>query len=206
MASRASTRITRNRLRVPGVVGGRTVIELAIPTLDASGVSHCHICASTFCPQHECCRSPTHLACCTQVICTGCLLQMCKRCRCTDDCPKIIALCPYCREVSPVPSLDIFRGSRPACAGCCDSDNDEDQPQHATVEGGRYAPAVDARDATTPVEGRQHHDVTVDGPRRGRPETRGRAEPRAEPPHPRPMSAESAVDSSESLLRYLMTP
>jgi hypothetical protein len=176
MASRASTRITRNRVRVPGVVGDATVIELAIPMLD-TGATQCHICASAFCPSHECARSPTHLACCTQTICTGCLVKMCKRCRCADDCAVIVAFCPYCREVSPVPSLDIFRGTQTPCSGCSDSSDSEGHPQHATVE----------------------------GPRRGRPETRGRSEPRADPPGPRPLSAASAVDSSESLLRYIMT-
>ncbi len=163
-------------MRVPGGVGDATVIELAIPMMD-TGASHCHICASAFCPSHECLRSPTHLTCCTQAICTGCLHKMCKRCRCADDCAMIIALCPYCREVSPVPSLDVFRGTKAACAGCSDDTDGDytDEPQHATIE----------------------------GPRRGRTETRGRAEPRADPPLPR--AAQSAVDSSESLLRYLMT-
>lgn len=179
MASRPSTRITRNRVRVPGVIGDATVIELAIPMLD-TGATQCHICTSGFCPSHECEKSATHLGCCTQTICTGCLVKMCKRCRCADDCAMIVAFCPYCREVSPVPSLDIFRGTRTPCSGC--SDSDDDRPQHATMEGIL--------------------------PRRGRPEMRGRAEPRAEPPSPprapRPVSAGSAVDSSENLLRYLM--
>lgn len=114
----------------------RTLIELSIPMrlmrgagagaaetrlLDADDVT-CYICANGFCANDECGRTLTHLGCCTQAICCACLMKSCKRCACKDDCDAVISLCPFCREVSPVEALDVFLGSKTACAECRKSD------------------------------------------------------------------------------------
>jgi len=107
---------------------GDSVIELSIPmrlvrgtaadaAVDADDAT-CYICANAFCGAEECCRSLTHLACCTQSICCGCLLKSSKRCGCKDDCDAVISLCPFCREVSPVEALDVFLGQKAACKAC----------------------------------------------------------------------------------------
>lgn len=82
----------------------------------------CYICANSFCAGETCCRTQTHLACCTQSICCGCLLKSSKRCGCKEDCDAVISLCPFCREVSPVEALDVFLGCKTACAACVKAD------------------------------------------------------------------------------------
>lgn len=110
------------------------VIELSIPmrlvrgggdadaAADAGDDETCYICANSFCGEEACARALTHLACCTQAICCGCLLKSSKRCLCKDDCDAVISLCPFCREVSPVEALDIFLGGKAACAACAKGD------------------------------------------------------------------------------------
>lgn len=82
----------------------------------------CYICANAFCEDDACCRAMTHMACCTQPICCGCMLRSAKRCRCKTDCDAVVSLCPFCREVSPVDALETFLGSRPVCTRCCSDD------------------------------------------------------------------------------------
>lgn len=111
----------------------RNVIELSIPMRLMRGRGGdddeadpddetCYICANSFCAEEECGRALTHLGCCTQAICCGCLLKSSKRCMCKDDCDAVISLCPFCREVSPVEALDIFLGGKAACAACAKTD------------------------------------------------------------------------------------
>lgn len=88
---------------------------------DADDVS-CYICANAFCAAEQCCRTQTHLGCCTQAICCGCLFKSSKRCTCKDDCDAVISLCPFCREVSSVEALDIFLGCKDPCAACLKAD------------------------------------------------------------------------------------
>lgn len=117
--------------------GGSAIIELSIPMRlvqrrgraaaddsESSGEDEvtCYICANSFCAEEECLRSMTHLGCCTQAICCGCLLKSSKRCTCKEDCDAVISLCPFCREVSPVEALDVFLGQKPACKACVRSD------------------------------------------------------------------------------------
>jgi hypothetical protein len=83
----------------------------------------CYICANTFCAEDECSRSLTHMGCCTQPICCGCVLRSAKRCRCKEDCDAVVSLCPFCREVSPVDALETFLGSRPVCTRCAKTDD-----------------------------------------------------------------------------------
>lgn len=110
-------------------------IELSIPVLrmsrrsmaddddddDDSGT--CYICANSFCAAQECCRSLTHLACCTQTMCCACVMRQAQRCTCNDDCEEIIAWCPFCRKVSPVQALDIFLGASKTCKACVAKDD-----------------------------------------------------------------------------------
>jgi hypothetical protein len=106
------------------------VIELSIP-LDRHSLfsSHsatndvtCHICTSSFCKaplrNKMCCRTSTHLKCCTQALCCQCLSKLAKRCTCKTSCPEIIAFCPFCREISPLSKEELYRGSRELCSSC----------------------------------------------------------------------------------------
>lgn len=122
------------------------VIELSIPMrlvrgggaaegADAAADETCYICANSFCEEEECGRALTHLGCCTQAICCGCLLKSSKRCMCKDDCDAVISLCPFCREVSPVEALDIFLGGKPACAACAKGDAAADATDDAAGDG-----------------------------------------------------------------------
>lgn len=120
--------------RMRASAAGATIIEVSIPlrtvssteeSLDEDDDVVCYICANSFCAADQCSRSMTHLACCTQSICCGCLLKSCKRCGCKDDCDAVISLCPFCREVSPVEALDVFLGSKEACNECVKADERE---------------------------------------------------------------------------------
>lgn len=96
----------------------------------------CHICSSKFCPDAygTCVRASTHLDCCEQPICVGCLAKMSKRCTCKDECDVIIAFCPYCREISPVSAVDIFSGLKTTlCPGCLEDDNEDDDDDKTVV-------------------------------------------------------------------------
>ncbi len=84
----------------------------------SASTESCYICANDFCDDDACGRSLTHLKCCTQTMCCACLAKVVKRCRCADDCDAVIALCPFCREVSPVTSLDVFLGHVAPCKAC----------------------------------------------------------------------------------------
>ena len=119
---------------------GNAIIELSIPmrlvnrrhgrgrggdeTSDDSDDDDvtCYICANSFCDEEECRRSMTHLGCCTQAICCGCLLKSSKRCTCKEDCDAVISLCPFCREVSAVDALDVFLGQKAVCKACLRGD------------------------------------------------------------------------------------
>ena len=95
----------------------------------------CSICASTFCARDECCRTMTHLECCTQPLCAGCVSRMARACTCCDECDKVVVICPYCREISGVGCRDVFLGAcKKPCKTCVASD-------------AAAAPAADAADA-----------------------------------------------------------
>lgn len=89
---------------------------------DEDGDLSCHICANSFCEDDECCRSMTHLACCTQALCTACLVKSSMRCTCKEDCDAVISMCPFCRQVSPVEVLDMFLGGKPVCKRCVEDE------------------------------------------------------------------------------------
>jgi hypothetical protein len=115
------------RKRMPSVARQRSVtlsipmriVETAAESRDGSDDEEaCYICTNEFCDDDDCCRSLTHLACCTQTICCACLLKSAKQCKCKDDCDAVISLCPFCREVSAVDALDIFLATKPPCKDC----------------------------------------------------------------------------------------
>ena len=135
-----------------------TVIELSIPMrivnrgrdrpVEEEDDETCYICANSFCEQEECVRSMTHLGCCTQTICCGCLLKSSKRCTCKEDCDAVISLCPFCREVSAVEALDIFLGQKPACKACLKAD---ERAAAATAAAATAAASSASSNATTPL-------------------------------------------------------
>lgn len=126
-ARRYCKKITRDH-RMPRIQRNRnTVIELSIPlNLSRGGAGSgsddeddaCFICAHTFCSEDVCLRRSTHLSCCSQTICCGCTVKLAKRCKCTDDCEAIIAFCPFCREMVPVSTLELFSGIQLVCKLC----------------------------------------------------------------------------------------
>ena len=115
--------MSRNRNR-------RTVeLEFTIPFSDGSEDSDdaemtCYICANGFCGSGACSRTSTSLKCCTQPICCACVAKTAKRCGCADDCEQIVAHCPFCRDISPLTSKDVFLGLKAiVCKGCVRADS-----------------------------------------------------------------------------------
>ena len=100
---------------MPRITSESAIIELSIHSIDESDET-CYICAHRFCTEAQCCRTLTHLKCCTQPICCACTVKIAKRCTCADECAAVIAYCPYCRMISPVLAIDIFLG---ACVKQC---------------------------------------------------------------------------------------
>ena len=99
------------------------VIEVSIPlqlsraTDDDEDVV-CFICAHSYCSEDACARTLTHVKCCSQAVCCGCAVKLARRCKCTDDCEAIIAICPFCREMAALDTLEVFLGGRPPCKAC----------------------------------------------------------------------------------------
>ena len=125
----------RSRARARGGTSEAVTLEFSIPMaqLGAGGRAAasrgdddddtCSICASTFCAMEECCRTMTHLACCTQPLCVGCVSRMARACTCCDECDKVVVICPYCREISGVECRDVFLGAcKKPCKGCVAGD------------------------------------------------------------------------------------
>jgi len=118
----------------------RAVLQVSIPEsmLGGSGAAPdaqddedtCYICKNAFCSDIDgdggCARSMTHLGCCTQAICCGCMLRGSKKCGCqaSGECEQVISFCPFCRDISPASALDVFRGYKKACAACKAGDDD----------------------------------------------------------------------------------
>ena len=123
---------------------GQTVIELSIPM--ESDIDECYICANSFCDAERCVRTMTHLECCTQAICCGCLVKLAKPCGCREDCREIIGFCPFCRDISPLSVRDMYFGYMQPCANCVDNDAPLIAPPIA-------APAAPAAPAAGPTDG-----------------------------------------------------
>lgn len=148
----------------------------------------CYICAHTFCATDECGRAQTQLGCCSQPICSACLLKGCKRCTCKEDCDAVISFCPFCREVSPVDALDMFLGAKPACARCAKRDAVESTASAAVAAAAPAAGTVATTTTTTTTRERRARGVGVGGVRGG-----GGLSPVAESPL---TAAESPAQSS----------
>jgi hypothetical protein len=43
-------------------------------------------------------------------------------CRCEDDCPNIVYICPFCRNITKTVSSTLFVGAKRPCKKCRDSD------------------------------------------------------------------------------------
>lgn len=122
----------RPRARAGRAVAGpdAVTLEFSLPlNLATAGSSssgseaagECSICASRFCPRDECCACLTHLQCCTQPLCVRCVAKLARACTCSDECDKVICICPYCREISGVSCRELFLGAcKQPCADCKD--------------------------------------------------------------------------------------
>lgn len=96
------------------------IIEVTIPMhcLDSDDdLEECGICY-TMCCSKECSMYEQQTACCDQTICSGCLVKMCIRCRCTSNCEQIICICPFCRDMTVVTSVALFHARKDVCADC----------------------------------------------------------------------------------------
>lgn len=146
----------RNRVRV---AGDAAIIEVSIPVRDIT--STCHICATSFCDEDVCCRARMHLGCCTQTLCCKCLVKLCKRCHCTSECAAVVAFCPYCREVSGVSVLDVFRGASEECSSCKDNEEAAEQETGHEEEEGEEEESVGS---TFPSPAQRHWTSYFTGP------------------------------------------
>ena len=106
---------------------GAAVIEVSIPlnlsrTSDAPDAESeddaCFICAHAYCASDACARSMTQLKCCGQALCCSCAVKVCKRCTCSDECEAVITVCPFCREIAPLGTLEVYLGTRAVCKPC----------------------------------------------------------------------------------------
>jgi hypothetical protein len=136
------------------------VIELSIPLHDRHILSSvtgndvtCHICTSTFCKaplrNKMCCRTSTHLKCCTQALCCSCLTKLAKRCTCKHSCTEIIAFCPFCREISPLSKEELYRGSRDLCTSCKNPPPDAEVTSNCTSTEAQLHQQQDEETSTT---------------------------------------------------------
>ena len=190
---------TRNRVRISG---DATIIELAIPVHGFGGSggedATCHICRHSFCHREECCRAPTHLACCTQGICTSCVARLAKRCRCSDTCGAVVAMCPYCREMSPIPALDLYRGSVLKECRSCAAASAAPVPSPVPAPAPTPASAVVAASASSVSDGGHVDDMDLDDA-----ELYGPLQPRRPPAAAAAAAAPSSLALDASLLEYL---
>lgn len=99
----------------------------------------CYICKSGFCQYDECCRTMTHLDCCSQPMCCRCVAKVCRRCNCKEDCDAVVSTCPFCRKHCPVNTLDIFLGGQEPCEHCASQDSrpaeEESDADHQDARG-----------------------------------------------------------------------
>ena len=103
---------------------GAAIIEVSIPLSlsrsadDSEEDDACFICAHPYCSDAECQHSATNMRCCSQPLCCGCVIKVARRCKCTDDCEAVIAICPFCRDIVAVGALEIFLATRSPCKLC----------------------------------------------------------------------------------------
>ena len=102
---------------MPSVTTRGTTIEVIVPLRQHLGGS-CTICMQEYCSSGTCRSAQTHLSCCEQSVCCGCIAKLSKRCTCNGECECVIVICPFCREISGVGALDILLGLRNPCEEC----------------------------------------------------------------------------------------
>lgn len=78
----------------------------------------CPLCRESYCIQELCRRSLAYTRCCEQAMCASCMVKQSKRCACDPECDKIVVFCAFCREVSPVTTLDCFLVCQGLCRNC----------------------------------------------------------------------------------------
>ena len=94
-------------------------IRVSVSDLRAGDGNGCQVCANDFCAQACCQHTKTHMTCCGKPLCMGCLSKMCCMCRCQPDCEKVISVCCFCKQVSPVSAMEMFFGlKRVKCTDC----------------------------------------------------------------------------------------
>lgn len=110
---------------------GAAIIEVSIPLSlsrrsdDADDNASCFICAHPFCAEDVCHHSATQLQCCSQPLCCGCAIKVARRCKCTEECEAVIAICPFCRDIVPLAALEIFQATQDRCKQCLKIGEDE---------------------------------------------------------------------------------
>lgn len=130
------------------------VIEVSIPlNLSRGSVAHsddddsCFICAHAFCDDDMCTRAMTNLRCCSQLLCCGCVVKVARRCKCTDDCEAVIAVCPFCREIVPIGALEVFLATKAPCKECAKAVGADAPTPTSTPMPEEVAQATPAQDA-----------------------------------------------------------
>ena len=84
----------------------------------------CGICLRPWCADDVCSRTSSQTNCCLQFICSSCTVKISLRCTCENDCPNVIYICPFCRNISKAEPVTLFLGAKRACKKCRDSDNE----------------------------------------------------------------------------------
>lgn len=82
----------------------------------------CPICLRTWCSEDACNRTMVQTNCCFQFLCAACATKISMICRCEDDCPNIVYICPFCRNITKTVSSTLFVGAKRPCKKCRDSD------------------------------------------------------------------------------------
>ena len=104
-------------------LSGVSSLRISLVCEDAEDApAQCHFCAETFCSNHAdvdiCRRGLTYVTCCSHALCCACLARQAEKCPCEDDCEQVVCVCPFCRKISRVGALDLFRSGKPACKAC----------------------------------------------------------------------------------------
>lgn len=86
----------------------------------------CGICLRSWCMEDICCRTSSQTNCCFQFLCSSCTVKMSLRCTCDENCPNVIYICPFCRNISKSEPVTLFLGAKRVCKKCRDRDNDND--------------------------------------------------------------------------------
>jgi hypothetical protein len=97
-------------------------VNVRVRTTDDIG-SECGICLKEWCEDDACNRTMTQTKCCIQGACSACITKISMICKCEDNCPNVIFICPFCRNLSKVEPVTLFLGTKRPCKKCRDNDN-----------------------------------------------------------------------------------